>query len=230
MPDAVAIVLAAGRGERFGGSERKQYVELDGRPVIARTVANLAGCARVVVVHPPGERDRTARMLQAAAGPSPLVLVAGGPTRRLSVAAGLAALADLPDDVPVVLQNAASPNTGAALIQECVAALASHQIAQAFVPAVQTVVRLHDGELTEVLPRSSLGCTVDPTVLRLGCLRAIVARQAAEGADGEMTIDSALAMGIAIRLVASPASNVKLTTPHDLILLHHLTAEPSAGP
>jgi 2-C-methyl-D-erythritol 4-phosphate cytidylyltransferase len=39
-----------------------------------------------------------------------------------------------------------------------------------------------------------------------------------------MTIDSARSMGIAIRLVASPESTIKLTTPHDLILLQHLTA------
>ena len=220
----VAIVLAAGVGRRLEQHELKQFVDLNGRAVIARTVANLAGCSRIVVVHHPQHRDRTERLLERAGSLPPLTLVPGGPTRRLSIAAALAAISDLPETTPVVLQNAASPNTAPSLVVACVAALETHEIAQAFVPAVHTVFRGDDGELSEVLQRSSLGYTADPTAFRLSCLRTIVARQAGEGRDGEMTIDSARAMGIAIRLVASPKSNIKLTTPNDLILLQHLTA------
>ena len=220
----MAVVLAAGVGARLGHQEPKQFVHLNGQAVLTRTVANLAACSRVVVVHHPDHRERTAQLLEHAGSTPSLTLVPGGATRRLSISAALAVLADLPEGTAVVLQNAASPNTPPSLVEACVAALETHEIAQAFVPAVHTVFRESDGELSEVLQRSSLGYTTDPTVFRLGCLRTVVARQAAERREGEMTLDSARAMGVAVRLVRSPESNIKLTTPNDLILLQHLTA------
>lgn len=219
----MAILLAAGTGSRLGQPEPKQFVDLNGRPVIARTVANLAWCARVVVVHHPGHRERTVRAL--AGSPAPLTFVPGGSTRRLSIAAALAALSELPDTAPVLLQNAASPNTAPDVARACVEALATHEMAQAFVPAVHTVFRRDRDELAEVFQRSTLGYTVDPTAVRAGCLRRIVEQQAAEGVDGEMTLDSARGMGIAIRLVPSPGTNIKLTTALDLVVLEHLTRD-----
>jgi len=89
---------------------------------------------------------------------------------------------------------------------------------------VHTIFR-HDGsQLLDVLPRASLGYTADPTVYRLGCLRRIVDAQTAASEAGEMTLDTARALGIEIRLVASPRSNVKLTTYNDLVVLRELTA------
>lgn len=218
----MAVVLAAGTGTRLGQPDPKQFVELNGRPVIARTVANLAWSSQVVVVHHPDHRERTEQVLDQVG--LPLTFVPGGSTRRLSISAALAAISELPGTTPVLLQNAASPNTPSDVARACVDALETHEIAQAFVPAVHTVFRRDGDELAEVFQRSTLGYTVDPTAVRLACLRRIVARQAAEGSDGEMTLDSARAMGIAVRLVPSPESNIKLTTPHDLVLLEHLTA------
>lgn len=223
--DVVAIVPAAGVGSRLGQQEPKQFADLHGRPVIARTVANLTWCARVVVVHHPDHRERTVRMLDQAGSLPSLTLVPGGATRRLSIAAALEAIADLPDTTNVVIQNAASPNTPPSLGVACVAALETHEMAQAYVPAVHTIFRKSEGELAEVLPRSALGYTADPTAYRLSCLRRIAARQAEDSQDGHMMSDTARAMGIAIRLVPSPESNIKLTTPNDLILLRHLTVD-----
>ena len=220
----MAVVLAAGEGSRVAGREPKQFIDLNGLSVIARTVVNLDWCSRIVVVYHPAHLDRTRQLLTQAGSPTSVTLVPGGATRRLSISAALAAVSDLSDDVPLVLQNGASPNTPPRLVADCVAALETHEIAQAFIPAVATIIRHHDGELSEVLPRSSLGYAVDPTVFRLGCLRRIVAAQAARVHSGEMTTDTAREMGVAIRLVASPESNVKLTTPNDLVLLQSLVA------
>jgi 2-C-methyl-D-erythritol 4-phosphate cytidylyltransferase len=223
--DLIAVILAAGEGSRVAHHEPKQFIDLNGLPLIARTVANLDWCSRiVVVVHHPDHLDRTQRLLTQAGSPASVTFVPGGSTRRLSISAALAALSDLPDDIPLVLQNAASPNTPPRLVVECVAALETHEMAQAFVPAVDTVIRHQDGELSEVLQRGSLGYSVDPTVFRLGCLRRIVAFQAASRHQGEMTMDTAREMGVAIRVVASPESNVKLTTLNDLLLLQNLVA------
>ena len=223
-------MLAAGVGARVGGDEPKQFLELNGVPVLERTLRTLDWCDRIVLVHHPGQADRTRSLVEHAGLASRVRLVAGGATRRSSIAAALAALAEEGDDVPLVLQNAASPNTPRELLQACLAGLRTHDVVQAYVPAVHTIFS-HDGrELTEVLPRSGLGYSADPTVYRLGCLRRIVAAQSADIAAGEMTLDTARALGIPVLLVPSPSSNIKLTTAADLILLRALLApEPATA-
>lgn len=225
MPDdPVAVILAAGVGARVGDELPKQFLDLQGVPVLALTVASLAWCRQLVVVHHPQHLDRTRRVVEKVCPPGAVTLVPGGSTRRTSIAAALAAVADLPDAVPLVLQNAASPNTPKRLVEECLEALASYDVAQAYVPAVHTVFQHQGGELTQVLERSSLGYSADPTVYRLGTLRRIAAAQTSDTATGEMTLDTARALGIPVRLVASPESNIKLTTRNDLAVLRGLHA------
>lgn len=224
--DVIAVVLAAGVGSRLAGGAPKQFLNLNGAPVLARTLWNLTTCSRVVVVHHPEHLDRTRQIVEQAALTQPVWLVPGGPTRRLSIWAALATLSDLSDNVPLVLQNAASPNTPASLLVQCLDALERYDVVQAFIPAVHTIFRRSDGELVETLDRGSLGYSVDPTVYRLGCLRKIAAVQIADR-PGEMTLDTARSLGTAIGLLASPATNVKLTTPHDLLVLRALIGDHS---
>jgi 2-C-methyl-D-erythritol 4-phosphate cytidylyltransferase len=219
---AVAVVLAAGIGSRFGSEVPKQFLNLSGVSVLARTVANLTWCAQVVVVYHPEHLDLTVKILEEVDPRASLSLVPGGATRRQSVSAALGVVSDLSDDVALVMQNAASPNTPAQLVAQCLDALASYDIVQAFVPATDTVFFHEGGQLLRVLPRFNLGYTADPTVFRLGCLRRIVAAQTAQASEGEMTLDTARALGIAVRLVASPESNVKLTTWNDMAALEAL--------
>ncbi len=220
----VAVVLAAGDGSRVGHELPKQFLDLNGIPVLGRTVANLSWCSKVVVVHHPQHLDRTRAVVAATGAHQRVQLVPGGSTRRASVSAALLALQDLPDSTPVVLQNAASPNTPRSLVEQCLRSLDSHDVVQAYVPALHTIFRHEGGELTDVLPRSSLGYSADPTVYRLGCLRRIAAAQASQTSLGEMTLDTARALGIAVRLVASPETNLKLTRRADLVVLQAVTA------
>ena len=226
---AVAVVLAGGAGSRVGDELPKQFLDLHGVPVLHRTLQSVARCAEIVVVHHRDHHEKTRRIVDQAGLRAPVTLVEGGSTRRLSVRAGLDAVGEHPDDVPLVLQNAASPNTTPDLIAECLDALEQWEMAVAYVPAVHTIFR-HDGaRLLEVLERASLGYTADPTVYRLGCLRRIVAAQAAAHEAGEMTLDTARALGIEIKLVPSSRSNVKLTTYNDLVVLRELIAAESAA-
>jgi 2-C-methyl-D-erythritol 4-phosphate cytidylyltransferase len=217
--NAVAVVLAAGVGSRIGDDMPKQFLDLNGVPVLIRTVIGLAWCGQIVVVHHPQYLERTRRALANGGFKGGIRLVPGGSTRRQSVVAALEAVSDLGDDVPLILQNAASPNTPRRLVTECLNALQTHDVAQAYVPAVHTIIRHEKGELSEVLTRNKLGYSVDPTVYRLGCLRRIADAQAEVGADGEMTLDTARSLDIRVRLVPSPESNVKLTTPNDFAVL-----------
>src|SRR5439155_8160834 len=91
----VALVPAAGRGERLGGSVPKALVPVRGEPLLVHAVRGLlaAGCVdRVVVAAPPSDVDTAVRAL-AAAGVEALV-VPGGPTRSRSVRLALRAAGD----------------------------------------------------------------------------------------------------------------------------------------
>ena len=220
--EAVAVILAAGVGSRVGDRSPKQFLDLNGAPVLARTVANLAWCARVVIVHHPEHLQRTSSVVKQVGLHQAVTFVSGGPTRRGSISAALAALPDLPDEVPLILQNAASPNTPTRLVMQCLEALETYEVVQAYVPAIHTILRHENGDVSEILQRRTLAYSVDPTVYRLGSLRRIAAAQASEATEGEMTLDTARALGIAVHLVESPDSNVKLTTLNDLVVLRAL--------
>jgi 2-C-methyl-D-erythritol 4-phosphate cytidylyltransferase len=222
--DAVAVVLAAGVGSRVGENTPKQFLDLNGAPVLIRTVRGLTWCAQVLIVHHPHYLEQTRQLLRDQRFNGSMRLVSGGSTRRESISAALAAMSDLANNVPLILQNAASPNTPRHLVTECLDALRAYDIAQAYVPAAHTIFSHRNGELSQVLARDTLGYSVDPTVYRLGCLRRVVDAQLRSGANGEMTLDTARSLGLRIGLVSSPESNVKITTQADLATLRALMA------
>ena len=110
MPKAVALLVAAGSGERLGASRPKAFVMLAGRPMLEWSVAALraAGLSEIVVALPEGE-----------AAPDGCVGVPGGATRSASVRAALAAAGE----GDVVVHDAARPLVEPALFTAALAAL-----------------------------------------------------------------------------------------------------------
>ena len=125
MARCVALVVAAGRGSRFGGDLPKQWRDLGGRAVLRHSLARFAAHPAVdsvqVVIHP----DDRALYDAAAAGlglPEP---VHGGATRQESVRLGLAALAHNAPDI-VLIHDGARPSVDFGVISRVIAALADH--------------------------------------------------------------------------------------------------------
>lgn len=202
MTPVWAVVVAAGRGTRFGGA--KVYEELRGRRVLdwsldaARSVAD-----GVVLVVPP---DRAAD-----AEPGADTVVAGGETRSDSVRNGLTAVPA--EATVVVVHDAARPMATPALFHAVVAAVREGaDAAVPGVPVVDTVKRVRDGAVVETLDRSQLVAVQTPQAFRAGALRA---------AEGDATDDAALVERAGGRVVVVPGdpANVKITTPADLAAL-----------
>ena len=203
------IVVAAGRGERFGSD--KQAADLGGRPVVSRSVATSLEASDGVVVVVAPERLVAAEAL--VAGPdgeaTAATLVAGGATRAASVRAGLVAV---PDDAEVVLvHDGARPLATAALFARVVAAVRAG--ADAVVPGVPVAdsLRAVDGG---VVDRDGVLAVQTPQGFPADRLRA--AHAAGTDASDDATLVEAV--GGTVVVVDGEPANLKITRPVDLAL------------
>lgn len=212
---AVALLVAAGSGERLGAQRPKAFVTVAGRPMLEWSVRALraAGLERIVVALPDGE-----------APPPGCVGVRGGSTRSESVRAALAAA---PGEDPVVVHDAARPLVPSELFTRTLATLAVADAAVAAAPVTDTVKEAGPhGEVVRTLDRSRLWAVQTPQAFRRAALESALAVDAdvlARATDDAWLIERA---GGRVRLVESTSANFKVTTPHDLRVAELLLADP----
>ncbi len=202
-----ALIVAAGSGTRAGGGVPKQFVLVAGRPLVAHAFAALAGQVdELVVVIGPGQ----SALAQSALG-AEVRLVEGGPTRRGSVANGLAALSA--DVERVLVHDAARPFLSPAVIARVVAALDDHDGATPVLAVADTLVR-GDALLGDVVPRAGLHRVQTPQGFRVDVLRAA---HAGWPDDEEATDDAQMVrrLGGRVALVQGDAMLDKITYPDD---------------
>lgn len=227
-PRTAAIVAAAGRGERLGGSPAKALRLLDGSPLLVHVTRSLASSAYVdlVVVAAPSDDVREVQgLLTGEHEGADLLVVAGGDSRQESVRR---ALAVLPDDIAQVLvHDAARPLVPIEMIDRVAAALCAG--AAAVVPGVavaDTVKRVEHAQVVETLDRGSLRAVQTPQGFQREVLEA--AHLAAEAtAAAPSTDDSALveATGTVVDVVAGHDEGFKVTRPLDLLLAEAVLAQ-----
>lgn len=216
-----AVVPAAGSGRRMGGPVPKQYLEIEGRTVLERTLWRLAShpaVARLVVAVSPGDARFDALRSRL---PPRLEVVAGGAERCHSVLAGLEALAaDAPPGDWVLVHDAARPCVRHADLSRMVAALAADPVGGLLAAPVRDTLKRSgaNGAIVETVDRSALWHALTPQMFRLGALREAIR---AALADGVVVTDEAQAMersGHSPRVVAGAHDNLKITHPEDLAL------------
>ena len=209
MRDRIALIVAAGRGTRFGGPEPKQYLPLGDRTVLAAAAMALRPFMPVAcVIHPDdGERYRAAT-----AGLDLLPPVFGGPDRQASVRNGLEALAADPPG-HVLVHDAARPDLPPAVVRRIVEALETHDGAAPGLPVADTLKRVEEGRSVGTVSRDGLWRIQTPQGFRFSALLE-AHRQAAPGAFSD---DTALAeaAGLAIAVVPGDARLEKVTEPGD---------------
>lgn len=219
MTGVDAIVVAAGSSQRMGGDD-KLARQIGGRPLLAHTLAALAGSdaieAMVVVAAP----ERCAA-LEAADWLPPTVraVVPGGPRRQDSVRLGFEALERiLPDPAGervVLVHDGARPLVSADLVRRVSEAAATHGAAIPAVPVAETVKRVTDERVVETVDRASLVTAQTPQGVRRGILREALATV---GRSGTWTDEAALleACRIAVHVLPGDPTNLKVTVPADL--------------
>jgi 2-C-methyl-D-erythritol 4-phosphate cytidylyltransferase len=215
MP-AVAIVVAAGRGERMGGDRPKAFLPLGGQPLLLRAARafDAAPSVEAIVTVVPAEQVEAARELLASLS-KPVVVVAGGPRRQDSVLEGLKGLPRGFGGV-VLVHDAARPLVDVDLIEKVAGAAEETGAALPVLALVETVKRVRDGRVVETLERDELAAAQTPQGFRLAVL---VAAYEAAFRDRLTLTDEAMAverLGAPVRAVAGSPVNRKITTPEDL--------------
>lgn len=216
---AVALVVAAGQGERLGSEGPKALVSLGGRPMWEWSAAALRATPtieQIVLALPPG----------VAAVPG-LVCVTGGAVRSESVRNALAAVAA--DADPILVHDAARPLVTRELIEAVLAGLDGVDAAIAAARVTDTTKECDDEHIVlRTLERSRLWAIQTPQVFRRAALERALALPLEEVAKA--TDEAALVErhGGRVRVVAAPRENLKVTTPLDLLVAEQLLAARAA--
>jgi 2-C-methyl-D-erythritol 4-phosphate cytidylyltransferase len=209
---AVALVVAAGRGERLGSSGPKAFVMCGGRSMLEWSIDALKAVpeiGHIVVATPPG--------IEAPAGTSG---VFGGDERSHSVRAALHHT--LAGD-PVLVHDAARPLVTPEIIRAVLAGLDGDADAAIAAARVTDTIKQDAGPPTpptvaRTLDRSGLWAIQTPQVFRRDVLERALAQPheiLAAATDDASLVET---MGGTVRLVESPRENLKVTTPDDLRL------------
>ncbi|HET9105145.1 MAG TPA: 2-C-methyl-D-erythritol 4-phosphate cytidylyltransferase [Solirubrobacteraceae bacterium] len=217
---AVALIVAAGRGERLGSDRPKALVALAGRPMLAWSVDALRAvpAVREIVVALPAQWQHAA--------PEGVIAVAGGEQRSHSVRAALRASSG---HDPVIVHDAARPLVTPALFLAALAELegSGAQAAVAAAPVTDTIKEAAGDRhtVTRTLDRSRLWAIQTPQVFRRDALQAALDGSdalLARATDDAWLIEQA---GGTVRIVPSGPGNFKVTTPQDLRVAELLIAD-----
>ncbi|BCS52469.1 2-C-methyl-D-erythritol 4-phosphate cytidylyltransferase [Geobacter sp. SVR] len=230
-----ALIPAAGMGKRMGASINKQYLQLNGLPIIARTIAVFEQSPLIdgiCLVIPADEISYCREQVVEACGFRKVMdIVAGGKERQHSVMNGLRYLERhaAGEDV-VLIHDGVRPLIPAGLLQASIEVARTGEGALVAVPAKDTVKIVRDGLVVETPARETLWQAQTPQSFRFDLIYQAHCRAEQEGFIG--TDDASLIerQGSPIRIVPGDYRNIKITTPEDLVLAEaFLAAYQSSG-
>jgi 2-C-methyl-D-erythritol 4-phosphate cytidylyltransferase len=215
-PSIYLVIPAGGKGLRLGGGVPKQFRLFGEKPLLRVTLEaffvpgmpHLAGVAVAV----PADRMAEVRNWEL---PCPLWVVEGGDSRQDSVRAALSALPD-EADARVMIHDGVRPFPPAEPIAQALAALDDFEGSVLGQASTDTLKRVDaEGVIQETLPREVIFRAQTPQIARLALWKQ--AFLAARRENVQATDDVALLerLGIKVKLIPSPGSNLKITTPED---------------
>src|ERR1700694_2925719 len=228
----VSVILpAAGLGTRMGrekaGTSRKQFMLLEGAPILVHTTRKFSHCPSVseIVVALRAEDLEWARgLIQQQHLPKPVRFVEGGDSRQQSVENALASLA--PDTALVAVHDAVRPFIDSELVERVIAEAAHSGAAIVGIVPVDTVKRGHKNKIRATLSREHLVLPQTPQVFRFDLLQRAfeMARQDSFSGTDESSLIERLEQ-TEVSVVQGTDRNLKITKPTDMDLARLFLAE-----
>jgi 2-C-methyl-D-erythritol 4-phosphate cytidylyltransferase len=219
-----AILPAAGLGTRMAGPQPKQFLALNGLPILIHTLRAFAAVKRVTAIYvavrkPEIERVQTQIAEYGFAGR--VQVVEGGDSRQQSVSNALSALPAEADDI-VLVHDAVRPLIDTATIDRTIDAVAEFGAAIVGLPAVDTIKQVertaHGALVTSTIPREFIVLAQTPQGFRYGLLRRAFAEATADGFTGTDEASVVERAGLPVAVVHGSQINLKITQQGDLEL------------
>jgi 2-C-methyl-D-erythritol 4-phosphate cytidylyltransferase len=218
------ILPAAGLGTRMAGPQPKQFLALDGVPILIHSLRAFASVPRVtaifVAVRKP-EIERVQAQIAEYGFTGKVHVVEGGDNRQESVSHAMTALAAEPDDI-VLVHDAVRPLIDAATIERTIDAVIEHGAAIVGMPAVDTIKQVertaHGALITSTIPREFIVLAQTPQGFRYGLLQRAFAEAIADGFIGTDEASLVERAGLPVAVVHGSQVNLKITQPGDLEL------------
>jgi 2-C-methyl-D-erythritol 4-phosphate cytidylyltransferase len=223
-----AILPAAGLGTRMAGREPKQFLALDGVPILIHSLRAFASVERVTAIYVAvrkTEMERTEAQIAEFGAAHTLAarvrVVEGGDHRQESVSRALAAVAGEPDDI-VLVHDAVRPLIDADTINRTIDAVVEFGAAIVGLPAVDTIKHVertaHGALITATIPREFVVLAQTPQGFRYGLLRRALADAEADGFVGTDEASVLERAGHPVAVVHGSQVNLKITQPGDIEL------------
>jgi 2-C-methyl-D-erythritol 4-phosphate cytidylyltransferase len=218
MAEVGVIIAGGGQGKRVGGKTPKQFLPLNGIPILVRTVMlfdRLREVGSIVVVVPPGYETRAGRLLRKSGCRKISAIVRGGNSRQVSVWRGMQAFLDEPRIV--LVHDAVRPFIRPSTVRNVIRAVTGFGAAVVGVPVTDTIkVGSREGFFISTPDRTTLWAVQTPQGFRFDLLSA--AHRAAMknrfvGTDEASLVER---LGIRVRIVEGEYGNTKITTREDL--------------
>lgn len=219
MPKCHFVIPAGGVGLRFGGPLPKQFVEVEGLPILMHTLRAIAPYAESITLALPHDyREYWQQVCREKSFDLKHKIVEGGATRFLSVRNAIESLAVDPD-VLIGVHDAVRPLVSGETIEALLAAAEASGAAIPYLPLTDSIRHLEPLVGSKSIDRAQFVAVQTPQVFLLERLR--VAYQQADG-GANFTDDASVYEALydtPIELVESNPENKKITHPHDLLFL-----------
>jgi 2-C-methyl-D-erythritol 4-phosphate cytidylyltransferase len=232
----VSVILpAAGLGTRMGreksGTSRKQFMLLEGAPILIHTIRKFLLCpsvSEIVVALRAEDMDWARGLIHHEHPQKPVHVVEGGETRQQSVENALATLS--PGTELVAVHDAVRPFIDSELVEHVIAEAAQTGAAIVGIVPVDTVKKVHKNKIRSTLPREHLVLAQTPQVFRFDLLKRAFEAARADNFTG--TDESSLVERleqIEVSVVQGSDRNIKITRPSDMELARLFLSEELEG-
>lgn len=218
----IAIIVAGGTGQRMGSVVPKQFLDIQGKPILLHTIDQFVAAfsdIQLVVVLPEAYIQEGKELLTKNGFTKNIVFVAGGDTRFQSVKNGLS---QVKESAIVFVHDAVRCLLTPALIQRCYQQALEKGSA---IPAVNSTdtVRLIKGDMNEVFDRESVMLIQTPQTFQSDLLLAAFNQSFDPSFTDEANVVEAA--GSPVHLVDGEFENIKITRPLDLAIAEYILAK-----
>ncbi len=222
----LAIIPAAGAGVRMGGETPKQFLSLEGVPIVVHTLRKFSDADTIDEIYlgvRPEDMDRAHAEIQRESFSKPVRVVAGGVTRQQTVTLALREVRSNAEIV--VVHDAVRPFVTTEMIRLAVEAARKSGAAILGIPSVDTVKQVERQTILGTIPRERIVLAQTPQAFHFDVLKEACDRAEADGYEG--TDESSLVerLGRTVTVLMGSDRNIKITKPSDLPLARLFLAQ-----